>query len=262
MVTINYKNECLESYEKLIGKSFDLKSPYRSTIPLLAYWANPDTRLADFQRSLGLPFSNDSALTFEYMVFPFNGRGKASHTDLMVVSPSLAIAIEAKYTEPLYKTVSAWLGNPPEENRKLVLDGWLDVISKITGCSVNIQDISDFSYQLIHRTASACQPTAERRAVVYHCFVDAVSPNQKTDRDPERHRRYADELRNLARLVGANDRLMFFLYKTTINKTQKFSDLQEIWRGQSPKQDVSPDVRILLREGKIAMFSDPVVDQF
>ena len=35
------------------------------------------------------------------------GRGKPSYTDLMILAPGTAIAIEGKYTEPAYESVRA-----------------------------------------------------------------------------------------------------------------------------------------------------------
>lgn len=252
MATIKYKSEQVANYDELIAKPFDVKSPYRSTVPLLAYWSTADARLVEVGNALGLPIAQDATLTFEYTVAPFKGRGKASHTDLMILTPSLAIAEEAKYTEPKYETVLTWLGTPAEENKGLVLEGWLEAINKAAGCALTIASVLNLTYQLIHRTASACKPPAERRAVVYHYF-DPVDPHQEI---------YANEFRTLAGLVGAPEKLSFFLYMTTLSKTQEFADLQAEWLRHTPKLDVSADVRRLLRERKVAEFSDPVVERF
>jgi hypothetical protein len=48
-------------------------------------------------------------LHFEFTVEPLRGRGTPSYTDLMVQSESLCLAIEAKWTEPIYNSVSSWL---------------------------------------------------------------------------------------------------------------------------------------------------------
>jgi hypothetical protein len=62
-------------------------------------------------------------MSFEYQVPPNRGRGKASHSDLMIGWDRAAAAIEAKWTEPEYELVSEWLGAKPTRNRKEVLSG-------------------------------------------------------------------------------------------------------------------------------------------
>ncbi len=88
----------------------------------------------------------------------------------MVLADGVAIAKEAKYTEGKDKTVAEWLGNPPPPNKQLVLEGWLELINVATGRCLTADHVQDCGIQLIHRTASACSPDADCRAVVYHLF--------------------------------------------------------------------------------------------
>ena len=108
-----FKSRRITGIEALLdtygAKEFD--SPTRSTIPLLEYWRNPAPRLQELSEALGFSLPSRVQLNFEYTVSPPRGRGKASHTDLMIVSPEIAIAIEAKWTESRYEKVRDWLGN-------------------------------------------------------------------------------------------------------------------------------------------------------
>jgi len=169
----------------------DLDSPRRSTVPLVAYWHDLPARLTQLPNELGCPVASPVTFSFEHSVGVGGGRGKPSCTDLMILAPSVAIAIEAKYTEPAYERVDAWRHEPRDQNRCDVLGGWLDMVHSATGVKLTIDPILQLPYQLIHRAASACFPPAAHRAVLYQIF-------DVTHRDP-----YLDELRNLRALLPA-----------------------------------------------------------
>jgi hypothetical protein len=249
---LHFKSKPVSTFDYLVDEPFDLMSPCRSTVPLLAYWFDFNARLVEFGNAISLPISNHASLDFEYRVSPPQGKGKASHTDLMIRDRSSVIAIEAKYTELESKSVFDWLGKPITENRMVVLEGWLRIISKATGCEVTADKVQDFAYQLIHRTASACLDGVEHRAVVYQYF------------DPvERLRKYySDQLQSLASLIAAPRRLSFYLYMTTLSKTIEYAQLQADWLRIAPRPDLSDAVRKLLKERKVAVFSEPAVLRF
>ena len=81
----------------------EFDSPTRSTIVLLEYWRTPESRMRELTAALGLLVPPVTKLSFEHKVHPPQGRGKSSCTDLMVISPEIVIAIEAKWTEPRYQ---------------------------------------------------------------------------------------------------------------------------------------------------------------
>ena len=246
MATIHYMSKAIANFDSLVDEPFDLESPSRSTVPLLAYWADFDARLVDFGGLLKLPIPNDSLLTFERTVWPTKGRGNASHTDLMIQSPSVVIATEAKYTEGKYPTVSQWLGTPAESNKLLVLDGWLETINRATGSNLEKDQVLGITYQLIHRTASACTPAAEKRAVVLHYF----------DPIEEMAKHYKTQLTALSQLIASPRTLALILYITTLRKTAAYADLQSEWLANK-KPDMSSSVRRLLHERNVASFNEP-----
>lgn len=170
----------------------DLDSPRRSTVPLVAYWQDLPTRLARLNEGLGFPVTSPVTFSFEYPVDVGRGRGQPSCTDLMITAPSVAIAIEAKYTESPYETVAEWLHQPPDENRTEVLRGWLDMVRIGIAVPLTLDAIHQLPYQLVHRAASACVPAAIYRAVVYQLF-------DLTLRDS-----YIEDLRALRALIPAS----------------------------------------------------------
>jgi hypothetical protein len=251
MATIWYMTNQVTGFAALVDERFNLKSPSRSTVPLLAYWSTLDGRLAEFCDALELTVPSDPSLIFEYTVVPSRGKGKASHTDLMILSSALAVAVEAKFTEPRYPTVAKWLGTPPVQNRKRVLEGWLDTINRATGGQLMPEQVRTVTYQLIHRTASACTPPAENRVVVYHCF-DLVD---------EYRSYYSEQLARLANLIAKHELLAFYLCESSLSKTAAYAELQVRWRANTSR-NFADAVRQLLKTQSIATFSTPVVSRF
>lgn len=114
---------------------------------------------------LGIAPPRSPKFHFEYRVPVRGGRGTPSHTDLMVIGEGSALAIEAKYTEPAYALVWDWLGRGPSENRRAVLAGWVDPINEKTGANLEVGELGDVTYQLVHRTASVRAAPAKDRYV-------------------------------------------------------------------------------------------------
>jgi len=249
MPTLRYNKITVPDFDALVAQPFNLRSPFRSTVPLLAYWSNPSVRLSELTETIGFSIPQDAALTFEYTVSPTKDQGKASHTDLMIRAPSLAVADEAKYTEPDYPLVAAWFGDPPSANKTLVLGSWLNMINSAIGCNLTIQQVNGITYQLIHRTASVCSIPATERAVVYHCF------------DLGGGHCYEDQLRELAGLIAAPEKLRFFLFATTISKSQPYLQIQREWEANLSR-DFSVPIRKLLTDRNLATFGQPLVTSF
>jgi hypothetical protein len=248
-VTISYQGDDLPDFATLVAQGFDLKSPYRSTAPLLAYWRSHEVRATGFCQSLALDLAQPFAgtLHFELKFRPPAGEGPASQTDVMVESPGLALAVEAKYTEPVYETVCEWLGERATENRRTVLNSWLRTINAATGATLTIEAVANVTYQLIHRTASACSRDAQRCAVVYHCF------------DPSRSMLtyYQRQLATLATLIHKPYRITFILLVSTMTLTPHYMKLQAKWH-EKPRPDLSDAVRAAILNDAVATFDDNV----
>ncbi len=200
----SHEGRCISSYDKLLDcyKNNEFNSPKRSTVPLLSYWRIPDQRAIELSKALGFELSRSVCLNFEYKVPAQCGRSKAaSRTDLILISGDVCVAIEAKFTEPRYETVTQWLTT---DNRMKVLKGWLSLLSP----DLKKNDVYDLPYQLVHRAASACYPDAKSRHLVYQVF----------DVDSAKRERYLSDLRKLRNLLNP-DRMSIHLVECSIQRT-------------------------------------------
>jgi hypothetical protein len=200
----------------------DLASPYRSTVPLLGCWTDAQAAIRQMSKVLGMNFDGPVRLSFEHQVSVQKGDGKASCTDLMLLTRTHAVAIEAKSKEPEYESVATWLRTPPSPNRIDVLEGWLDLIRRASGVDpdrLTQQSVADVTYQLIHRTASACHPQATTRAVVYVCFDPAAGSVSK----------YEGQMRRLREILGETSPLRFYVLEVRLQKSGLYQELQRRW---------------------------------
>ncbi len=125
MIQLSWGERPVDNYLALLNgvPENELDSPRRSVVPLVDFWRTPEKRVHELGELIGLPLHPPAKLVFEYAVEVQSGRGKASFTDLMILTGDTAVAIEAKYTEPEYENVRAWLRDPVEDNRTKVLNG-------------------------------------------------------------------------------------------------------------------------------------------
>ena len=190
----------LDCYE---AKEF--ASATRSTLPLLAFVKHGWSMFKPVLRDFGF---NGGGLHFEFRVDPVLGRGKASHTDLMVQNSCAAVAIEAKWTEPEYASVAEWLGSVATPNKQLVLQGWTEMVQSFASRQLSAEDFTGIAYQMLHRAASACAVArrvgSSTARLVYLVFTPTPS---KEDQLP----RYRAKLAQMCRLLGASPAFAFNL---------------------------------------------------
>ena len=171
------------SYKKvlsILSARDSLNSVRTSTLPLAQFWGEKGlkTRLSAFKQYLDVEELLKADKYFEFPTVVKGGIGKASMTDLMLLTDKFGIAIEAKYTEyngtRKYETVSEWSKKRKKtENAEAVLDGWLSYMGKKRD---EISNLDSIPYQLIHRIASAyavCVENKRTPVVVYQLFSDA-----------------------------------------------------------------------------------------
>jgi hypothetical protein len=193
-------------------------------VPLLALATTGSGALEELLHRCG--FSRDASLYFEYTVPPAAGKGKASHTDLMVIEGPSAMAIEAKWTEPPSQLVRDWLGPEPTDNRQAVFRGWINLIEKRIVRSLQAADLASISYQIVHRAASACA-SAERPQLAYLQFVSTSHGG-----DGSRHR--LDDLNKLYTALGRPTAFPFHLIQIEIEVSAEFEQLGNIERAELP----------------------------
>ncbi len=244
---LSLSGEPCETLDSLVDALPDgeLASPLRSTVPLIAYWDRPEARLAQLTELIGVPCPADPHFHFEFPVPVRRGTGKPSFTDLMVLGDGQVIGIEAKYLEPPYESVSTWLGDPPQPNRREVLLGWLEMIGAVTGETLEIEQVHDVTYQLVHRVASACAGDAFDRSVVYLVFS-------------EDHRGYyEDQIRKFRGLLGTGGELKLFLVFVPFSGSKTYNELVSRWG--SGERSLAAEVRPLLQERQDFTFAAPLV---
>lgn len=221
-----------------------LQSPRRSVVPLLDFCRTARKVQASIGRAVGRDLSTATDFVFESAVPVQAGSGKPSYTDLLILSPTTAVAIEAKYTEPEYESVKTWLRDPPTSNRKEVLNGWLGLIATAVGRPVLAADVSDLPYQLIHRAASACFADRPHRAMAYLIF----------GHEPPGH--YARHLAAFDRLTGFSGLLPVYVLHVPATPRPRLVALEQQW--DAGRRDLADDVRAALRQDALFDFGDIV----
>jgi len=148
----------------------EFKSKTRSTVPMLDLLIHSRDVFDAIIREIGFPATHD--LSLEYTAGPFGGRGKASHTDVMLTAGEHALAVEAKWTEPMYETVQKWLGAGSENKRK-VRDGWIVQLGQTYSAPFD-----SVIYQMLHRAASAAH--AGTKAQLAYFLFESSDPRSAT----------------------------------------------------------------------------------
>ena len=150
-------------------------------------------------------------MCFEYPVSPEVEYSKASFTDIMYASDTTAVAIEGKWRERRYQTVSKWLDEQHKQHRCKVLRGWLGYIEKKTG--EKIERVGDLIYQMIHRTASACYLEKDNSIVLYQVFL-----SEDKDKNGKKLREYEQDLNRLSKAIGAGEKIQICLHAIEMEK--------------------------------------------
>lgn len=223
----------LDRYSK---KEFD--SPTRSTIPLLEFWRSPAPRLRELSAALRLAVPYRVQLDFEHLVRPPRGSGKKSHTDLMVLSPGHAIAIEAKWTEPRYKDVDKWLGTA--SNRKAVLQGWCGLLEQHGAGPIAEGSLLKLPYQMVHRAASACHAARTGYPLLVYLVFEPTA---------KKRREYLSDLCRLRDALGPRSSLVMALAECRIEQLPLLIKIRRRW--DAGKRHLHKPVIRGLRSGEL-----------
>lgn len=212
----------------------------RSTIPLLDYWRKPEERVKHLGDGLSLDLS-PAKICFEYPVQSIS-KATASYTDIMIDTKDVAIAIEGKWTEPQYETVKTWKKKTKRHDE--VLNHWLRFINPKLNSSNSL--IDNITYQLLHRTASACSLRKVKTLVIYQVFYEQECPIH-----------YGNDMNSLKKLVEDYADVSFNVAPIRICKSDAYTKLIDLLpRGVADK---SQFVRQALKKG--GLFShrnDPI----
>jgi hypothetical protein len=221
LVTSAHKGRPVASFSDLLSfySTREFSSPTRSTVPFLAYWRDSTTRVSEFASAIGISFAGHVDLDFEHEVPVQRGSGFPSCTDVMIFNAEAVAAVEAKFAEPRYPSVGAWLVSPAKMNRLEVLSGWLTLLSAAGRCHLSLDDVLALPYQLIHRAASACHRGDREPWLVYQVF----------DASPKKLGMYSEDLRRLANALGTARRLKIRLVACQMTKSASYMNLESDW---------------------------------
>ncbi len=217
-----------------------LRSPRRSVVPLVDYFRQPGTALAALGHAVEIDLTDVEVADFEHALAVRRGKGKPSYTDVMLQGRNVSVAIEAKYTEPRYKSVRKWLGETPTPNRIKVLSGWLELINGVAATSLEIDAVLELPYQLVHRSASACSSDAAYRALVYLIFGEAPGAY------------YVDDVAALDCLLGEPLGLGMHVVHVQAHPEPAFKALTDRWDGG--ERELAEGVRQALLGGSLFRF--------
>src|SRR5258708_4753147 len=140
----------------------------------------------------------------------------------MLLTCEHAVAVEAKWTEPRYETVSEWLSS---QNRREVLDGWLSLIQPFALEPLTSDDVASAVYQTVHRAASACHDGRIPK-LVYLQFTPL--PDRRAQ-EPA----LIQDLACLHRAIGAPTAFPFWLVDVEIEQTDAFKALRHLPKGSA-----------------------------
>lgn len=202
-----------------------------SSIPLAGFWkpsGNLQKFLAKFKSTTELDLISAKKY-FEYPTECLDEKGnrlphsKSSMTDLMLISDSHRIAVEAKYTEyseSHYELISEW--NKENVNHKIAIkENWFRYIKEAGATSLSdVSELTDIPYQFLHRTASACFDKNKIPVLIYQLFYD--------DSNKGKMEEFVKDLENWGKELDFTDKIKFFVIKVKIKNIEdvekKYSD--------------------------------------
>ncbi len=261
-----FDREPVSDFSSLVQKygAGDFASPFRSTVPLLSL-VEHDWPL--FERILaGLGISRHATLHFEFKVDSRQAGGRASQTDAMVMTDSLALAIEAKWTEPRYPTVGERLKRLPRLStrgrtfskaeyqafQRNFVAGWLELLAPHACTTLALDAFGRAVYQTVHRAASACG-VAKRPTLVYLHFVPALGSLAAGAATTEQ---YAADLHHLHALLGHPSGFPFYVVELPLEPTVAFDGVRDLPKRASGTERA---VRKALVAVALFRFGDPRV---
>jgi hypothetical protein len=238
MPRIYYNKTPIDSVDSLLSnfKGKALRSPMRSTVPLLDMALHAESHLASVVAKCGA--EPESELRFEYEASSGSGTARPSQTDLMVLGNSRAVAVEAKWTESPYESVARRLLRRTKPRKKdlsveaLALDrehqeaevrAWLAILQPLAYESLTTAGMAGVVYQMIHRAASAVA-TGLSPSLLYLHFDDTdtqLGANSEV---------YKADLARLYQKLGRPSGFRFYVATQPIQRTAVFRTIEGLSR--------------------------------
>jgi hypothetical protein len=239
-------------------------SPYRSTVPLVCLVKDAFPTFRAIEAACG--GDGESALHFEYEVIPPGVQGNASQTDVMALSEKHAIAIEAKWSEPRYPTVSTRLKSRVAElakkditkgtrdhqaEQEAVIAAWLGLLTAVSAEPAKLSEYGAAVYQTVHRAASACSLSRPPALVYLHFEPSPVKGSASTDQ-------YRSDLRHLHRLLGSPEGFPFYLVGVPLTATNAFRAIAGLQHGAV---ETDRHVRKAIMTSRLFEFGEPHIER-
>jgi hypothetical protein len=243
-------------------------SPFRSTVPFFALAKDAWPTFAKLVSACDA--SPDFTTHFEFKVAAPGVKGNPSHTDAMIVSPTSALAIEAKWTEPRYKTVSKHVESRVAQlcrskkisglqndlahraAQRAIVEAWLSLIKPITKVQLDFDDVQGVVYQMIHRAASACALERQGKLAYLHFQTHQSHPSESASAT------YRSDLTHLFNLLGKPENFPFYLVEIRMWPTPAFERIKDLPRGEASTHE---KVRRAILESELFEFDEPKVEK-
>lgn len=192
----------------------------------------------------------DVSVAFERKVPSPRGEGLPSQTDVMVLFDQVALAIEAKWTEPRYETVAKRLTRKDSNGRdsKEFVGGWLELLQPHATKPLRLEDFASCVYQMVHRAASACG-LGRAPSLAYLHFT----PTKKGAATSEQ---YLSDLSQIHALLGNPRDFPFFLIDVPVELTGAFHAIEHMKKGVP---ETGRAVRSALLATELFEFGEPKV---
>jgi len=235
--------------ERFAGRP--LQSPWRSTVPLLSLVEHSRQQWSALLESWGAPA--DSPVHFEYCVASPKPGGNPSQTDALLMSESKVWAIEAKWTEPRYETVSMRLRKPESDGAdpRVTVNGWLKHLQPFASGRLQLDDFGDIVYQVLHRAASACAVATangtQPQLIYLHFHPSPLKNSATTDQ-------YISDLSALHAFLGRPAESEFSVVEMPLHPTTAFESIKNL---DKRSRATSARVSEALRHGPLFAFGDP-----
>lgn len=235
--------------KRFTGKT--LRSPYRSTVPLLSLVEHSTPQWKALTKSWRAP--TDATVHFEYCVASPKEGGNPSQTDALIISESGIWAVEAKWTEPRYETVAKRIRKRESDggNSKLTVAGWLKHLNRFAVSSLQVEDVKCIVYQVLHRAASACAIASAHDCTPHLIYLHFhPSPSKSSAKTKQ----YISDLRHLHLLLGRPENLKFTVVEMPLLPTDAFEMIKDL---DKHSRDTSVRVSAALCQGPLFTFGTP-----
>lgn len=134
---------------------------------------------------------------------------------------------------------------------KVMVDGWLKHLNRLAAHPLQVEDVTDVVYQVLHRAASACAVATAHRCMPYLIYLHFHPSHLKNSATTDQ---YVSDLRHLHELLGSPANLKFAVVEMPVQFTAAFDAIKDLDK-HSP--DTSVQVSAALRQGPLFIFGTP-----